>query len=166
MTKTTDSKHKYTQPERKKVYKLRPQKVKKVHKCLPKSRRERRNIIKSHYKEVYGQYYCPALDANVSINKDISCNKTFYEASMRRKSTQLALVVEELLPIAVKLYDSTAKENEMQAGFVRMHVLVAGVKGVGYAKITVGEYSRINTPAPFCQYSVSHLSVVQLKNKK
>ena len=157
--------HKYTQSERKKIYRIKKVKMP-VKSDVPHDRKTRRNLIKTHYQENYGRYYCPALGGNVSINKDISCNKTFYEAAVREKSTKLALIVEQIIPLAVKLYSSKAKANEMQKGFSMVHVLVAGVRGVGYAKITVGEYADKTELNEFCQYSVSHLSIVQLKNKK
>lgn len=169
--KDTDNKHKYTQAERKKVYKLKPVKVKNTpeipHKKTKAAARIRKNIISTHIQSIYGTVYCPELDADVAFNKTVSNVETRYRASGSRKSTLLAVNIEALIPHAVKLYEGPAKANGQQKEFCRMHVLIAAVRGVGYAKITIGEYADSSlSKAPYCHYCVTGISLRQLKNKK
>lgn len=169
--KDTDNKHKYTQAERKKVYKLKPVKLKNTPEIpLSKTKdaaKSRKKIISSHIQKIYGIVYCPELGADVAFNKTVSNVETRYRASGSRKSTLLAVNVEALIPHAVKLYEGPAKDNGQQKEFRKIHVLIAAVRGVGYAKITIGEYADSTiSKAPYCHYCVTNISLRHLKNKK
>ena len=112
-------------------------------------------------------HYCPELDGDVIINQKISNVETRFKASTSYKSTVMAMNIENLLKTAVKLYDAPAKGNRQQYRFSRIHVLIASIRGFGYAKITIGEYSEdVFAKAKYCHYCVSSISLHALKNKK
>lgn len=158
--------HKYTQAERKKIYKIKKANIKaKID--IPASKSDRKKLIRDTYKTHPRIVFCPALNGNVAINKSVSSDKTRDAAADKRKSTQLALMVPELLKTATLIYDNTAKRNAGQASFDKMFILIAAVKGIGYAKITIGRYEHGtgSISAPFCQYCISHISLHTIKNK-
>jgi hypothetical protein len=158
--------HTYTQAERKKINKIKKVKLN-VKTDIPNAKTERKRLIRDTYKTHPRIVFCPALNDNVAINKSVSSDKTRDAAADKKKSTQLALMAPELLKIATLVYDNTAKDNAGQDTFDNMFILIAAVKGIGYAKITIGRYKpeTQNTTAPYCQYCVSHISLHTLKNK-
>ncbi|MBO7652836.1 MAG: hypothetical protein J6S84_09045 [Bacteroidales bacterium] len=172
MTNTAKKKreHTYTKAERSKINKIK--KVKITDKpSIPKSKNTesaqyRKKKIAEHMQEIYGVHYCKELNGDVAINQHISNVETRFRASTGYKSTILALNIENLLSSAVKIYDAPPKGNKQQKSFVRMHVLIAAVRGIGYAKITIGEYeNQIIAKAKYCHYCVTSISVHALKNK-
>lgn len=170
MKKKTE--HKYTQSERKKIYGLKKIKLKKDSLATPRSQNKsaygvRKGQIISEYMEYPNIVFCPAIKANVAINRN-SRRKTKSSAALDSKSTRLALNVPQLIENAVLIYDNRRKEGTSgQKTFDSVFVLFCAVKNIGYAKLTIGRYApdTENTQAPFVQYCVSHISLHEIKNK-
>lgn len=164
--------HIYTQSERKKIYQIKKIKLGRDE-SVPSERHSKREYDERKKKivEAYMEYphivYCPAIKANVAINRN-SRRKTKSSAALNRKSTKLALNVPQLIENATLVYDNSKKQNTAgQKSFDNMFVLFCAVKGIGYAKLTIGRYSpdTTDTQAPYCQYCVSHISLHEIKNK-
>ncbi|MBO5963814.1 MAG: hypothetical protein J6P97_04965 [Bacteroidales bacterium] len=105
--------------------------------------------------------FCPALSANV-YTKRKSKEETIYHASKSHKSTIVAMNMSNLYADA-KYSSYKPKANKNQICFKNIHVLIAVVKGVGYAKITVGEFYEDVKGELFCQYCATHISLRKIK---
>lgn len=164
---------KYTNSQRKKVYKVKA-KVKPT--ALPyipngkttDARNARKNVIKKAMPEYYGVYYCPAIGENVVVNSKISLHKAVSASIENAKSTVITLMLKEIIGKAEFIYKTRPKDNKGQKSFSEIWVLAAIVKGVGYAKLTIGKYKNgvSDIKAPFCHYCINHLSIHKLKNKE
>lgn len=163
---------KYTNSQRKKVYKVKAKLKTATLPRIPKgsvlnARSARKGIIKKALPEYYGVYYCPAIGANVAVNSKITLHKAVDVSIESAKSTTVALMLREIIGKAEFIYKAKPKDNAGQKSFSEIWVLTAIVKGVGYAKLTVGKYRPdVIAQAPFCQYCIKYLSIKELKNKK
>lgn len=160
--------------QRSKFYKVKAKIKPLQHKtCISKdntkdAKKERSKMIKEIYPDYYGAYFCPAIGANVAVNSNISLKKAASASSESAKSTQIALMLKEVIAKAELIYKDKPKDNVGQKSFSEIWVLAAIVKGVGYAKLTIGKYKADvkDSKAPFCQYCIKHISIHELKNKK
>ncbi len=76
-------------------------------------------------------------------------------------------MVKEIIANSELIYTDTPKTNKGQKMFSKILVLVAAVRGIGWAKLTIGKYNdkAAMVQAPYCQYCIQHLSIHTLKNK-
>ncbi|MBR6250096.1 MAG: hypothetical protein IKR17_02745 [Bacteroidales bacterium] len=76
-------------------------------------------------------------------------------------------MVKEIIANSQLIYTDKPKTNKGQKMFSKILVLVAAVRGIGWAKLTIGKYNDKATmaQAPYCQYCIQHLSIHTLKNK-
>ena len=164
---------KYTNKQRSKIHKVKS-KIKPTiaTRSVPKgksktAKEERSRMLKEIIPDYYGIYYCPALKDNVVINSNITLHKLLSASVKSRKSAIAALMLKELILKAELIYKSKPKSNGGQKPFSEMYVLVAAIRGIGWAKLTIGKYKEDarKSQAPYCQYCVKYLSVHQLKNK-
>lgn len=167
---------KYTNKQRKKVYKVKA----KVKPTLPvgtpkipkgktkEATKERTRIIKEKLPEYYGVYWCPAINNHLVVNSRISLHKAVVASGETAKSAHVAMLLKEIIAKAEFIYRDKPKDNAGQKSFSEIWVLAAIVKGIGYAKLTVGKYKEgiTDVQAPFCQYCIKYLSIRELKNKK
>ena len=178
MTKTSKRSprnHTYTNAERKKAYGMKKTPLTISGESLPKgknseSEKKRQEILSKIYsKRVADEkariVYCPSLGSNVLFTNKTSTRETKHRSSGDWKSTALAIDIERLFDVAEILYVESAKNNKSQSSFSSMVVLIAAVKGYGYAKIIVGKYRDANAEVPYCQYCVMSVSLRKLKNK-
>lgn len=82
--------------------------------------------------------YCPALKSYVHYNSN-SFREIKFQAAKSRKSVLLALNIEDLVARATFVKSTSPKNNKGQRDFDVVHFLAATVKGIGIAKIVVGE---------------------------
>ena len=164
---------KYTNKQRSKIYKVKS-KIKPTiaTRSVPKgksktAKEERSRMLKKIIPDYYGKYYCPALKDNVVINSNISLHKMLSASIIEQKSTIAALMLKELIKKAELIYKTKPKDNAGQKSFSAIYVLVAAIRGIGWAKLTIGKYKEDarKSQAPYCQYCVKHLSIHELKNK-
>ena len=164
----------YSNTQRSKFYKVKAKvRLSTTKKDIPTGKtksamKERKALIKKSFPAYYGTYYCAALKADVAVNSNISLHKAIDEPSKTAKSTMLTLMLKDIVGKAEIIYEDTPKDNVGQKSFSKIIVLAAIVKGVGYAKLTIGKYKEgaSDTKALFCHYCIRHLSVHELKNKK
>lgn len=163
---------KYTNTQRKRVYKVKTKVKLSALPRIPKGKttdahNARKSVIKKALPEYYGVYYCPAIGANVAVNSKITLHKAVDVSIESAKSTAAALMLREIIGKSEFIYKTKPKDNKGQKSFSEIWVLAAIVKGVGYAKLTIGKYKPdMVAQAPFCQYCIKYLSIKELKNKK
>ena len=164
---------KYTNKQRKRFYKVKAKVKPTKLPSIPKgnainARNGRKSIIKQVMPEYYGVYYCPAIGSNVVVNSKISLHKAVSASIENAKSTAITLMLREIIGKAEFIYKTKPKDNKGQKSFSEIRVLAAIVKGVGYAKLTIGKYKDgiTDIKAPFCHYCINHLSIHKLKNKE
>ncbi len=156
----------YTNQERHKIYTAPKVKLKNVP-AAPKQKsseaiRKRRNIIHSYMSRLDERYFCNSIGDYVYIIRK-SMKETKEHAAKDYKGTLLAINIDSLFRNAVKIRElkpNSRNQNE----FKKMHLLICPVKGVGYAKIVVGElYVPYPVGKTFIHYCVTHTSLKDIK---
>ena len=102
---------------------------------------ERKALLKKELPKLKGNYYCPALDAFVTVNND-SINEIIFWAVLNDKSTKLALNINHLLTnetAEVLLKDSNIKTGKQTKKFNLKEIFILKSKiNIGTAKLTIG----------------------------
>ena len=162
---------KFTRQERSKIYKLdKHENVKSANKIIPRGlnpiqKDKRLRMMKSAI-IAYTEYYCPAMEAKVAVSKRTIDNFK-QKSALGEKSTRAVLDIENVVKNATFIFKDKPKKTASQKGYIWMYVLICPIKGIGYVKLTIGEYSPTDktnkTSTPFSIYSVLSVSLRRLK---
>ncbi len=158
-------KHIYSNKERHQIY--QSDSVKNgTTKHVPKERtstKSRRKIVDEYVRTIKKSLiFCTALNNYVEVTK-ISQSEIRNWGGIGWKSTISVLNAKELVCNATYIYSTPPKNNKKQKVFKKMHILICPIKGVGYAKITVGEG---DFETPYILYSITHIALKKIKNRK
>lgn len=86
------------------------------------------------------QVYSHSLRARVTVNSSVSRRETSHYAAINPLTMQMVLTAfDDILRYARKTGEFPPKPNRSQSRFVRLINLEREVKGLGVAKLTVGE---------------------------
>ena len=90
--------------------------------------------------------------------------ETTKKAKQSFKSTVTVLNMKAALENSAYIKPLPTKNNKNQACFKRMHLLMCPIKGVGYAKIIIGEFYEVTKiPTKFAHYCITHISLKEIK---
>ncbi len=160
-------KHVYSNKERHIIYKSATVKNSTT-KQVPKEKaatKSRRKIINDCIKTLKKTFiFCKALNDYVEITK-ISQSEVRNWGGINKKSTIAVLNIHNIVNNATYIYSTNPKDNKKQQAFKKMHILICPIKGVGYAKITIGEVIKKKI-TPYTLYSITHISLIKIKNRK
>ena len=165
---TKDNKH-ITAKNRSKIYKATKIKSSVSAFSIPKGKnmiQEREKIIENYIRKIKGSIYCPALNADVAITRT-GRNETIFRASGKYKSTIAALTLEDALTNADWIKSIPKKRNvKAQKIYKKLHLLAVIIRGVGIAKILVGEVDleKYNSEKDrFKHYCITQVSIRDIK---
>ena len=117
-------------------------------------------------RKIKGSLYCAALDSEVAITR-LGVIETTYRASGKYKSALAALNLEEALLNAEWIKELPIKKGvKGQKIFKCLHLLAVLIKGVGIAKIIIGEVDadKYNSEdSQFMHYCITQVSVKDIK---
>lgn len=126
---------------------------------IPLTTDKRRELLKRELQKHIGQrYYCPALGAKVRVTAS-SITETAQHAARSIAGTRLAL----RLPLVIKMAAKTRRGLEPKPGtqtkefhFLEIITMVAEIKGIGKAKLTVGRKRQIKKNK-YIEYCITEL---------
>ena len=106
--------------------------------------------------------FCNGLNAHVLINRKTIENFRV-KSSLKYKSTKAVLNLENILKNATYIFSDKPKKTTSQKKYKKIHILICPIKGIGYTKLSVGEFFECKND---CKYQIYCITAVSLKTIK
>ena len=159
----------FTNAERSKIYHAKKIRSSVNPLSVPKikaKRSVREALIDRYILQLDKSIYCPAIGDNVAIIRR-GKKETIYRAGAKHKSTISALTLKEAIENATYIKNLPIKNSSRnQKLFKLMHLLICPIRGIGYAKLLIGELKDIYVNIigeQYAHYCITQISLKELK---